>query len=82
MRMAVTPDQQRAWMARWRSAAIALENVKAEELRALTGEQALRDSDMLLAMAPDAFERACRDQSSGFVEQQRLFRSSLFSGER
>jgi hypothetical protein len=82
MRIASVREAQRAWVAQWRSAAIALEQVKVEELRVLTNEQALRDSDMLLQMAPDAFQRACRDQSSGFVEQQRLFRSSLFPGGR
>jgi hypothetical protein len=72
MNLAVTPEQQRAWMAQWRSAAVALEKVKAEELRTLTEAQALRDSDDLLSLGPFPL-LADRETSSGLVEQQRWF---------
>jgi len=36
--LAETPEEQKAWMAQWRSAEIALRQVKREELRAMTDE--------------------------------------------
>src|SRR4051794_3678769 len=52
MHLVTTPEEQRAWMAQWRSAASALERVKMEELSSLTDEGALRDSDDLLSLGP------------------------------
>ena len=73
MHLVTTPEEQRAWMAQWRSAAEALERVKMEELSSLTEQAALRDSDDLLSLGPFEIgpEREC---SSGLVEQQRWFR--------
>ncbi len=46
---------------------------KAEELRELSDDQALRDTDMILRRSPDAFARANQRTDSGLIEQQRLF---------
>jgi len=45
MKLAETPEEQRAWMAQWRAAEKALLEVKRQELRALTEE---RRSSILL----------------------------------
>lgn len=73
MKLATTPEEQRAWMAQWRLAAVELERVKMEELRAMTEEEVLRASNMLLWLAPDAYARACERTDCGMAEQQRLF---------
>jgi hypothetical protein len=73
MKLATTPEEQRAWMAQWRLAAASLEQIKLEELRALSNEQALRDSDIVLGLAPDAYLRASACTDCGLVEQQRVF---------
>lgn len=73
MKLAETPEEQRAWMAQWRSAEKALLEVKREELRALTEEQAQLDSLTLLSMISFPRPPSDRDQSSGLVEQQRWF---------
>ena len=64
-----TEDQRRTWMAQWRSAAVALERVRVDELRgADLGRIAAGLED---ACAASAGERA-RRATSGMVEQQRL----------
>ena len=42
---------QRAWMMQWRRAAVALEEQRGRELRALTDQEALAASDALLSLA-------------------------------
>ncbi len=66
MKLAETPEEQRAWMAQWRSAEKALLEVKRQELRALTEEQAWA------ATLPPELER----KTSGLVEQQRWFKKA------
>jgi hypothetical protein len=54
----------------WRSAAVALETVRRDELRGLTDQEALAAADALLclvALAPT------EEKLTGLVEQQRLF---------
>lgn len=66
----------RAWVEGWRHTAVALDRIKIEELRGLTQEQAGRifadtafDPDTLW-ISPE------RRDSTGLVEQQRLFMRS------
>src|SRR5215210_4968665 len=73
MKLAETPEEQRAWMAQWRAAEKALLEVKRQELRALTEEQAQLDSVTLLSMISFPRSPSDRDQSSGLIEQQRWF---------
>jgi hypothetical protein len=73
MRLAVTPEDQRRWMDAWRLAAVALEEVKREELQAMTEEEACAASDMLLSMGPFPESGRARSETSGLVEQQRIF---------
>ncbi len=64
-----TETQQRAWMAQWRAAAVALEQIRAQELAAADLEHiASALDDACLAAA----RLAARSVSSGLVEQQRL----------
>ncbi|CAN5374724.1 hypothetical protein BH20VER3_BH20VER3_02430 [soil metagenome] len=73
VRMAETPEEQKQWMAQWRSAEAALLEVKREELRALTDEAAIASFNAL-DMPPELGWRSPeRVQSLGFIEQQRIF---------
>jgi hypothetical protein len=74
--MELSPAEQqrtRDWLANWKVAAVELEKLKAETLKALTEEESARqfndlDCDpALLWISPE------RLLSSGLVEQQRLF---------
>ena len=70
MKLARTKQEQRRWMAQWREAAIALDEVKREELANLTADQAWRMTERLLSLAP-CYRR--RKPTSGLVRQQALF---------
>ncbi len=64
-----TREQQLEWVKTYKAAAIELEEQRWRELQALTDEEALRISDMLLSIpVPDRWR-----ESSGLVEQQALF---------
>jgi hypothetical protein len=64
-----TAAQQRAWMAQWRSAAVALERVRVDEmLRADLGSIARDLEDVSLVAAPDR----ARATTSGLIAQQAL----------
>lgn len=73
LRFAETPEEQKIWMAQWRSAEAALLEVKREELRALTDEDVLAACDLLLADADQFYVPPKLKTSSGLVEQQRIF---------
>ena len=73
VKLATSPEEQRAWMDQWRSAAIALEEVKREDLQAMTEEQACAMSNMLLSMGPFPESGRVLSNTSGLVEQQRIF---------
>jgi hypothetical protein len=73
MHLAETPEEQRAWMAQWRLAEKALREIKREELRAMTDEQAIAAFNAL-DMPPELVYRSPeRLNGSGLVEQQRIF---------
>lgn len=72
MKLATTPKEQQAYMAQWRAAAVALEQVKMDELRAMTAAEAAKASQDLLSLGPFPLPEA-RRLTSGFVEQQRIF---------
>ncbi len=70
MKLAVTHEEQRRWMEQWRSAAVALAEMKRYELQTLTDEQAWRQIEALQSISeiwrdPDA--------PPGLVAQQALF---------
>lgn len=67
------PEQQRAWLRQRHAGAAALAEIEARELRQLDGETALAQSEALLAAAPIAEMVRDRRDTSGFVEQQKLF---------
>lgn len=61
------------WIDHWQRVGPILEKIRHDELRAMTEDEARRASDMLIEFAlstPTYQER----KSSGFVEQQRLFK--------
>ena len=64
---------QRAWMMQWRRAAVALEEHRRRELRALTDQDALAASDALLSLATGLPLDTNRLADSGLVRQQALF---------
>jgi len=63
-------EAERNWLRAWRSASVALERVRREELRSLDGRKALA-----LLIGPADYRVAPRvaRPSSGLVEQQRWF---------
>ena len=65
--------EQAAWMAQWRSAAVALAEQRARDLRDLTDAEALAASDALLALAGAVALEPARLTGSGLVRQQELF---------
>lgn len=69
--MTPVPDaQQLAWMAQWRSAAVALERVRIQEIRALDLARVAADlDDACLATVHTAGPRP----TSGLIAQQRIF---------
>lgn len=69
----MTPEEMKQWMAQWRSAEVALYEQKFLELQAMTEEQALRISNMLLQFALGSYRSPERETYSGLVEQQRIF---------
>ncbi len=73
LRFAETPEEQKKWMAQWRSAEAALLEIKREEMRALTDEDVLAACDLLLADADEFYVAPENKISSGLVEQQRIF---------
>ena len=73
MRMATTPEEMKQWMAQWRSAEVALYEQKFLELQAMTEEEALRISNMLLWFALEGYRNPAREAYSGLVDQQRIF---------
>lgn len=59
-----------SWLQQWRAAGPALEEVRKQELRDLTAEEALAATDELLSMAIPAPLSSERLLSSGLVLQQ------------
>ena len=70
MKMATTPAEQRRWMKQWREAAIALDEVRRDELANLTEREAWRQIESVLSLAA-SYRRLSR--TSGLVEQQAWF---------
>ena len=68
--MATTPAEQRRWMQQWREAAIALDEVRRDELANLTEREAWRQIEAVLSLAPH-YRRLSR--TSGLVKQQAWF---------
>jgi hypothetical protein len=73
LRMAETPEEQKQWMAQWRLAEEGLLEVKRAELRAMTDEEAVAAFNALDMPAALVYRAPEREQSLGFIEQQRLF---------
>ena len=67
------PEEQVAWLAQWRRAAVELDLVRTRELAALTPAQAFAASDALLALVEPGVVAEHRRTTSGLVEQQRIF---------
>jgi hypothetical protein len=67
------PPFAKAWAAQWKAADTALERVHAQALATLTEADALSASETLLQLVSLVTLPKSRRESSGFVEQQRLF---------
>ena len=70
--MGRTPEQ--IWVDNWREAGPELEEIKRQELRAMTPERALFFADAVLSMPWPEDVMARRRAYSGLLEQQDLFR--------
>ena len=68
-----TLEQQRAYVRLWKENTKILAQIKKEELRALTEEEACRDTDCVLSMMRPQDAWRHDPNSSGLFEQQRLF---------
>jgi hypothetical protein len=73
----ITIEQQRRLVQQWRITGPLLEEFKKQELRAMTDEEARAISEMLLSPVPSPHDWRPDPQSSGLVEQQRIFRRAL-----
>lgn len=69
----MVPGFAAAWLLQRAAGNVALEAVNATELRNLTDAEALKRTDALLAIGAASARSPEREQSSGFVQQQRLF---------
>ena len=67
------PVHAKAWLQQRQAGDAAVAALEARELRELDDATALRFSEALLAAAPRDLMTVGRTQTSGFVEQQRLF---------
>ena len=69
------PEQEalRRWVETWKIAGPELERIRAQELRAMTEEQAAALSEGLGFDPENIWLSAERSESNGLVEQQRLF---------
>ena len=65
--------QTREWVAIWRETAVALEQIKTEELRALTQEEAGQEFAKMTADTDTFWISPERAAAEGLIEQQRLF---------
>ena len=78
--MPVSPDDQtRAWVASWAERAKALDEVRKQELRSLTEEEAGRLFAEMTFDPETMWISPERAISVGFIEQQRIF---MLSNER
>jgi|GEM_PF-980669 len=73
----MTPEEQKQWMAQWRSAEEALYRQKFLELQLLTEEEAARIANSIMWWTPELeywLPIWGSNGTSGLIEQQRLFR--------
>lgn len=73
-----TPEEEKAlmkrWVDQWKVTGPELERIKKEELRAMTDEEALRRVQRVMnSRARHASEGVRAGESSGLIEQQRIF---------
>ena len=66
----LSADEQRQWVAQWKTAARALSEQRAKELREMTAEQAAAAVSAVLDLATSVPLHADREFHSGLVELQ------------
>jgi hypothetical protein len=71
--MVMSVAAQKAWMAQWRAAGVALAEQRKHELRAMSAGEALAASEALLSLALLIPLSPSRSTGSGLVRQQALF---------
>ncbi len=69
-------EAERRWVEQWRIAGPLLEQIKTEELRAMTEEEARVAAEDLLSAVPLANSWSHDAHASGLVEQQRWFKKA------
>jgi hypothetical protein len=70
--MVLSAEAQRAWLEQWKAAGPALAEQRRNDLRKLTGDNALAASEALLSLPITAPLSPSRRTHSGLVEQQAL----------
>ncbi len=70
MKLATTPEEQRQWMQQWREAAIALDEVKRDELANMTDEEGWRAIESIQSIRDGWRNPAAL---CGLIEQQAFF---------
>ncbi len=76
MHLAETPEEQRKWMQQWREAEKYLRQVKREELRAMTDQDAVAAFNALDMPLHLVWRSPERVNSEGLIEQQRIFKKA------
>jgi hypothetical protein len=66
----LTADEQRQWVAQWKTASRALSEQRAKELREMTADQAAAAVSAVLDLATSVPLRPARESHSGLVELQ------------
>lgn len=69
-------EQKNIWMSQWRSAAVELEKMRAQELRGLSEQDSADLFNRCAIPECDYWISPERAQSSGLVEQQKFFMRS------
>ena len=72
----MSDDKKKLWMSQWRSAAIELEKMRAQELRGLSEQDSADLFNRCAVPESDYWISPDRAQSSGLVEQQKFFMRS------
>jgi len=66
-------EEQKLWLEQWQGAAAALRQQKVKDLRSLSDAESRQAVESLLSLAGKIYHDPKRWQTSGLVEQQRLF---------
>ena len=70
----LTQAEKKRWMRQWKSAALALQQVKRRELAAMTDDDVRKAISWLLADTTTQYKNPRYQTYSGLIDQQRYFK--------